>query len=43
MHGLLFKDQHFVFKDCLKVNNAINTSLISQIDYFILFLTIKIL
>ena len=41
MHGLLFKDKHFVFKDRLKLNNAINASLISQIDYFML--TIKIL
>ena len=46
MHGLSFKDTHFVAKDSLKLNNTINMfiNLFNKAEhYFILFLVTKYL
>ena len=38
MYGLLFKDRHFVIKDELKLNNAVNICLITlNVFYIMLF------
>ena len=37
MHGSLLKDTHFVAKDPLKLNNTINTCLVSLECCFMLF------